>query len=225
MTPTWSVVPRAGLDEVDVDAMLAVHTSLYAGVDPARFRRDLAAKDEVLLLRRPDGTVCGYSSLAVERCSDGPWVLSSGDTGVARDAWGTPALSLGWLSAALAWRDRCAALDWLLLAGGPRTYRFLPVFFTEHWPRPEQGTAPSVRARIDALARARWGGRYERGVVHLGEPPLRPELEPDRAHRSDVFFREVNPGWRDGDELVCLTRVDADNLTAAGRRILRGLGR
>lgn len=225
VTPTWAVVPRSALSDDEVAALLAIHAGLYADVDPARFRADLAAKDDVVLLRRPDGSVCGYSSLAVERTAAGPWVLCSGDTGVARDAWGSPALSLGWLAAAMAWRDRCEALDWLLLAGGPRTYRFLPLFFAEHWPRPGRRTPADVQARIDALAQARWAGRYRAGVVRLGEAPLRPELEPDRARPEDAFFRAANPGWRGGDELVCLAAVEAANLTPAGRRILRGIGR
>lgn len=224
MTVSWSVSPRDAIGDDDLRAMLRVHRSLYADVDEARFRRDLAAKDEVVLLRRADGSLCGYSTLAVDRSADGPWVLVSGDTGVERDAWGSPALALGWLSAALRWRDRCAALDWLLLAGGPRTYRFLPLFFRDHWPRADRPTPPDVQVRLDALGRARWGARYAHGVVRLGEPPLRPEHEPRRDRDADAFFRRANPGYLAGDELVCLTRVDRDNLTDAGRRILRGVG-
>ncbi len=221
--PTWSIVSRDELGEPEVSAMLRIHRALYDGVDEARFRRDLAAKDEVVLLRRGD-RICGYSTLAIEAHASGRWVLTSGDTGVDRDAWGSPALALGWLAAALRWRERCAALDWLLLAGGPRTWRFLPLFFTEHWPHPSRPTPAEVQSRLDALATARWGDRYANGIVRLGEPPLRAEHEPVRDHAADAFFRRANPGYLAGDELVCLARVDRDNLTAAGRRILRGVG-
>ena len=221
MSPTWSILPRAELAEPVVAEMLRIHHSLYEGVDEARFRRDLAEKDEVVLLHREDGSLAGFSSLSIGRDGDGRPVLFSGDTGVRRDAWGSPALAIGWLTAALRWRDRAGALDWLLLAGGPRTWRFLPLFFDEHWPRPERATPPEVQVRLDALASARWGTRYQAGVVHLGEPPLRGEHEPARDHPADRFFRAANPGYVRGDELVCLTRVDRDNLTRAGHRILR----
>ncbi|MCA9490737.1 MAG: hypothetical protein KC621_12490 [Myxococcales bacterium] len=214
---TWSIRPREALTEPEVDAMLAIHRSLYAGVDEERFRRDLAAKDEVVLVRSPEGAVVGYTTLEVKA-----GVLFSGDTGMAREAWGSSALQVGWLTAALRWHDRLGPLDWLLLAGGARTYRYLPLFFTEHWPRPDVPTPPEVSARIDALALDRWGTAYDAGVVALGEPPLRPELDVPRPHDpADRFFREANPGWARGDELVCLTRVSRDNLTSAGRRILR----
>ena len=37
------------------------------------------------------------------------------------------------------------------------------------------------------------------------------------------YFLERNPGFVAGDELVCLTRVHEDNLTPAGRRVVRHL--
>ena len=59
-------------------------------------------------------------------------------------------------------------------------------------------------------------------LVALAEPPLRADLDAPRPKDPhDRFFRRVNPGWVSGDELVCLTRVHRDNLTPAGRRILR----
>ncbi len=35
-----------------------------------------------------------------------------------------------------------------------------------------------------------------------------------------AFFARANPGHEGGDELVCLTSLDDDNLTPAGRRML-----
>jgi benzoyl-CoA reductase/2-hydroxyglutaryl-CoA dehydratase subunit BcrC/BadD/HgdB len=37
-----------------------------------------------------------------------------------------------------------------------------------------------------------------------------------------AYFLQQNPGWREGDELVCLTEIDDENLTVAGRRMIRG---
>ena len=33
------------------------------------------------------------------------------------------------------------------------------------------------------------------------------------------FFEQKNPGYRLGDELVCLTEINYDNLTRAGQRM------
>ena len=216
-----SIHRRDALTDEQIAGMLRVHRTLYDRVDPDRFVADLAEKDEVVLLTDADGTIRGYTTLVVYRDPVG-WVLFSGDTGVERCAWGTSALQVGWLAAALRWHDEVGPLHWLLLAGGPRTYRYLPVFFREHWPRPDRATPDDLRARIEALATRRYGGRYRDGVVRLEQPPLRPEhdvVRPDDPH--DAFFRRANPGWTEGDELVCLTVVRPDNLTDAGRRILR----
>jgi hypothetical protein len=63
-------------------------------------------------------------------------------------------------------------------------------------------------------------------VVRLAKPQvLRPglvEVPPGRAADPDVrFFLERNPGYVRGDELVSLTSLEPENLTPAGRRMLR----
>lgn len=208
--------------------MLRVHCTLYERVDPERFRRDLADKDEVVLLTEPDGAIRGYTTLSISQGAAGePSVLFSGDTGVERCAWGHSALQVGWLSAAMRWHERLGPLEWLLLAGGPRTYRYLPLFFAEHWPRHDRPTPEPVARRMASLAAARYGDAYRSiapgiGIIELGEPPLRGDLDlPRPSDPVDRFFREINPGFVSGDELVCLTCVDRANLTPAGMRILR----
>ena len=37
--------------------------------------------------------------------------------------------------------------------------------------------------------------------------------------RHVAFFAEKNPGHERGDELICLTELSYENLTAAGRRM------
>ena len=115
---------------------------------------------------------------------------------------------------------------WLLLTSGFRTYRFLPVFWKDFFPRYD---ADGDKALVDALAVERFGSRYDRehGIVRFERPQvLVPELlEVPSGRTIDehvAFFLERNPGYTRGDELVCLTRVgDDDNLTGAGRRIAR----
>jgi hypothetical protein len=36
-----------------------------------------------------------------------------------------------------------------------------------------------------------------------------------------AFFAGRNPGWAQGDELVCVCPLSADNLTRAGERMVR----
>ncbi|HEV7784839.1 MAG TPA: hypothetical protein VGQ28_05850, partial [Thermoanaerobaculia bacterium] len=92
----------------------------------------------------------------------------------------------------------------------------------------ESETPPERRALLDHLARERFGSAFDAmaGVVRFPEPQvLREGLdaipEGRLADPHVAFFLQRNPGWTQGDELVCLTELAEDNLTPAGRRMWR----
>lgn len=231
---SWEVVPQPGLDADARDALFRVASRVYTGLDRGTFDADLAEKELVIHLRDDAGELRGFSTLRVYRADQEGRpvdVLFSGDTAIEPEAWGTPALPQAWLWAALCHRARNPErpLWWLLLAGGYRTYRYVPVFFERGWPRYDRPLPPALAAFRDRLARDRYGDRYADGVVRLDvAAPLRPELAAPGELRARVdphvaWFFEANPGHARGDELVCLVEIGADNLTAAGERILRAL--
>lgn len=215
-------------------AMFALLARHFDGVTPEQFARDLAEKALALLLRR-EGEAVGFSTLAAyatefegERLN----VIYSGDTIVAPEAWGSPALPRAWVSGVEALREtlprgRCF---WLLLSSGFRTYRFLPTFWREFYPRWD-APAPAAAERLMAkIAAERFGAQFDaaRGIVCFSNPQrLRAELSsvpPGRELDPHIaFFLQRNPGHAEGDELVCLTEWTPENLTAAGRRIVRSL--
>jgi len=82
---------------------------------------------------------------------------------------------------------------------------------------------------LDVLARKRFGPAYQDGVVKLKGGRLRPDVSPiDEArirHPHIAFFVKRNPGHVYGDELVCITRFEPDNLTRAGLRVLHQVQR
>lgn len=230
-----TVLPRTALDTAARDELLALLQAHFDGVDAAQFARDLDGKDWVLRIRR-EGRLVGFSTLAhVATTLDGApaHVVYSGDTIVAPEAWGSPALARAWIALVRALRDAVppAPWYWLLLSSGFRTYRFLPVFWRDFWPRHDRPTPRDARARLDALAAARYGEAYDprTGIVRFAAPQrLRDRLATIPAGRElDAhvrFFLAANPGHGAGDELACLVRLDDDNLTAAGRRMV-GLAR
>jgi len=223
----------ADLSAGDREAMLALLDRHFEGVTAAQFARDLDEKDWVLRLFDA-GALVGFTTLQVYRSHPTGRrvnVVYSGDTIVAPDAWGSPALARGW--GALVWGLRRACPDvpwyWLLLSSGFRTYRFLPVFCREFWPRHDEATPPDARQLLVALARERFGASFDAaaGIVRLAMPQrLRGALAlvpAGKAHDPHVaFFVERNPGYAAGDELVCLAELHDANLTAAGRRMVRG---
>ena len=215
------VVLRAALTHRDRDAMFALYTTYFATSDRVTFERDLAEKEWVVLLRDASGTIDGFSTLMRMRVGDAT-VFYSGDTIVARHRWGTFDLPRTWSRHVFAEAD--ANTYWFLISSGYRTYRYLPLFFRDFYPRPDHDL--SLKPLLDEIAIAKFGDAYDpqSGVVRLATPaPLRdgvsdPEL---RLHNPHVrFFVDANPGHVHGDELACLVPIDVANLTPAGLRMI-----
>jgi hypothetical protein len=230
---TGRLVAREELTAAEQDALFALLSAHFQGVTRERFAADLAEKNWILLLEE-DGRLRGFSTLRIYETA-GPegeplTVVYSGDTIVEQGAWATAALPKSWIAAVRALRERHprGRLLWLLLTSGFRTYRFLPVFWRDFWPRPEGATPPEMPALLDHLARERFGPLFDAaaGVVRFPQPQiLREGLDAiPQGRLADphvAFFLKRNPGWARGDELVCLTELTEANLTPAGRRMWR----
>ena len=225
------LVRREDLTALDRDQMFALLDGHFAGVTRGTFDRDLAGKNWTLLFR--DGrTLKGFTTLLAYDTwwRGGPVsVVYSGDTIMARDGWHSAVLPRAWIAAVREIQRRELAsprLYWLLLTSGIRTYRLLPVFWREFLPRHDAPRSPELHALADALARQRFGAAYDAraGLVRFAAPQsLRDPLaviSPGRLADPHVdYFLRRNPGWRRGDELVCLTEIAEANLTPAGRRM------
>lgn len=230
---TGRLVPREELTTGEQEALFALLSAHFQGVTRERFDADLAEKNWVLLLEK-NSRLHGFSTLRIYETAapDGEplTVIYSGDTIVEQGAWATAALPKSWIAAVRALRERHpkGRLIWLLLTSGFRTYRFLPVFWRDFWPRPGCETPPEIRALFDHLARERFGPLFDAAasVVRFPEPQiLRAGFdaipEGRLADPHVAFFLARNPGWARGDELVCLTELTEANLTPAGRRMWR----
>jgi hypothetical protein len=226
----FHLVPRSDLTQMQKGEMFQLLSRHFEGVTPAQFARDLAEKNLALLLRRGE-TLVGFSTLLSYTTtfeSETVNVIYSGDTIVAPEAWGTTALPRAWVAGVEILRaafppGRCF---WLLLTSGFRTYRFLAVFWREFFPRFDAPTPPERRRLLRKLARDRFGAQFNSsaGIVRFDSPQkLRAGLnEIPSGRETDPhigFFLSSNPGWANGDELVCLTELNPENLTPAGRRM------
>ena len=218
-------------------AMFALMDRHYANVSRDVFERHLAEKRWVIRLAREDtGELCGFSTqmlLDVEVDGRPIKALFSGDTIIDRRCWGDHALMLagGQLAVKLIDEHPFEELYWFLISAGYKTYRFLPVFFRQFYPRYDQPTPPAAMRVLDSLARGKFGRRYARGVVCADDWQYRlrdgiAELSAERLSDPHVrFFAGSNPGHVQGDELCCLARLEWDNFTAAAVRVLGRAGR
>ena len=218
-------------------AMFALLATHFEGVDRAQFDADLNEKNWAVLIEDDAGALVGFSTiLAYEATVAGEMlrVIYSGDTIVAPAAWGAAALPRVWIGAVYELRKTYprGRFVWLLLTSGYRTYRFLPVFWREFYPRHGAPTPPRLQAMLDELATRQFGAQFDRdaGLVRFDRPQrLRGTLAAVPAGRTDDphvrFFLSRNPHHAAGDELVCIADLDPSNLSPAGRRVVFGASR
>jgi hypothetical protein len=229
---TSAIVARDELSPAQMEEMFQLLARHFNGVTREQFERDLAEKNWAILITRGECLVGFSTLLAYESSFDGVpvSVIYSGDTIMAREAWGTAALARAWIASVNQLRKNYprGKYYWLLLTSGFRTYRFLPVFWRNFFPRCDVLTPPDAKRLLVHLAQERFGKQFypASGIVRFAEPQqLRGELADVPVGRITdphiAFFLSQNPGHRDGDELVCLTELCPENLTAAGWRMVQ----
>ena len=220
------------LRDIDIRDMFGLFRRYYTHVTIDRFVDDLTAKDTVLLLRNDDAAIKGFSTLSVSELplqGETVRVVFSGDTVVDSAYRGSHAFSVNWIRQI--GRIAAEAPDlrhyWLLIVKGHRTYKYLPTFahtFVPDWRRAARTELDDIK---DSIARHMFGEHYDPGSGILRYDISRGQLaaeiaEPcDReAQRPEVkFFLDRNPGYRRGDELVCLCEIAPANMKPFARRL------
>jgi hypothetical protein len=165
---------------------------------------------------------------------DAGLALYSGDTVIDHLYWGEQALARAFcrFAGAVSAQRPGLPLCWFLISKGYRTYRYLSVFARDYFPNPHGATPPHMQARIDLLARKRFGEAYcaELGLVRFSDSHghLKPHwatVRDNMRKRIEVqFFLERNPRFHAGEELCCVTPLETDNLRSFARKaFLEGL--
>jgi hypothetical protein len=238
LSVSGELAPATALSPARRAAMFSLLDRHFQGVTRPQFEQDLAAKNWVLLLRSTerDGQIVGFSTMAVYEAapagSEKLNILCSGDTIVDPCAWGSAALPREWIAAVRRLRIQSTPNPWywLLITSGLRTYRLLPTFWRDFWPRPQAATPAPMERLLNALAAEHFGERFNAatGIVTFERPQvLRSHLADSARGRArddpyaEFFFRR-NPGHTRGDELVCICELNDANLTRAGQRVTFG---
>ncbi len=228
---TSEVVPVRDLSESDVDALFAIFARHYDRVSRAGFEADLFEKDWVIRLRGADGTPQGFSTQKLLRCrvrGRDVRAIFSGDTVVDRDSWGSQELVKAWCRFAGNLESReDSPLYWLLICKGYRTYLYLPVFYHRYFPAFDQAPLDDEAEIMRRLAQEKFEDFYDPAAGLLRFPDSLGQLKPALAEtpegrRDDPrvrYFLERNPGYAEGDELVCITRISAENMKGRALRM------
>ncbi|NWF72823.1 MAG: hypothetical protein HXY51_07285 [Nitrospirae bacterium] len=212
--------------------LYSIFSRHYESVSFEQFSNDFYEKDFVVLLRDPiQQAVCGFSTVAIFEqvvCSQKIRLVYSGDTIIDPRYWGGQALVKAWchLAGQIKALRREVPLYWLLISKGYRTYLYLPLFSYRFYPSHDCEVPSFEKEIIRDFGRFKFGSWFNEllGVVSFPESRghLRAELAdvPDRRVQNPhvAFFLRANPQYRNGDELVCITRLDEANMRSLARR-------
>jgi len=232
MALTGRLVNVADLSNDDRTRMLTLMERYYDDVSAAAFAADLDEKQWVIQVVH-GGEMCGFSTqmvLETEMAGRPIRALFSGDTIIDREHWGDTALMKlgGELAFSLAQREPSCDWYWFLISQGYKTYRFLPTFFREFYPRHDAPTPAAVQKTIDVLAIGKFGRQYDphRGIVRPAKAQYHlragvADVTEERRRDPHInYFAVKNPGHVIGDELCCIAALARENLTGAAHRIL-----
>lgn len=234
MQLTGHICPISEISQRDRNAMFALMQRYYENIDRDTFDQDLDEKDVAIVARdRDNGLVCGFSTQVLYHQLVGntiAHVLFSGDTIVDRRFWGDNPLAQIWGRLALSLIDQFPhdQLYWFLISKGYKTYRFLPVFFREFYPRYDRPTPPWALTLISEIASARFGQQFcaSTGILKATAQSCRlrrtvAELTSHRLKNPHLaYFNCANPGHINGDELCCIAPLSRENFRRSAFQVI-----
>jgi len=228
------VVSISDITSSERNRMFDLMSENYDGIKRETFERDLSEKSDIILLTDSnDLRIQGFSTLVVlEELVRGvkTRALFSGDTIINREYWGDTELEHHWGKYAFSLIDKNPGvpLFWFLMSKGYKTYRFLPVFFNEFYPRHDKQTPDYEQEVLDTFARKKYPLNYdpEKGLVLFQGKKDRlkqgvADIEERRMKDPHIrYFFERNPNWQNGDELCCIMPLKKDNFNKMALRVI-----
>jgi len=219
-----------GLDLQARRAAFDLFAASYEGASWATFQRDLDAKQFAILLHDVrTGELKGFSTVQLSPAGKAT-VVFSGDTVIDPEYWGQKELQRRFAALILRLKLRrpWRPVYWFLISKGFRTYLIMVNRCPRSIPRYDQPDDPGLRRLLDALARGRFGDKYDpaAGVARdLGADRVRQGVAPiDGALLANPhvrFFLQQNPGHVRGDELCCLAETRLRDAVVTLTQVLR----
>ncbi len=219
-------------DKRDMYSMMKLY---FDGISWAVFNRDLCEKQWAIVLRDDiSGKITGFSTqMVMETTASGMRykALFSGDTIVDKGYWcGDTQLVAIWLELALSLAESFSPvkLYWFLISKGYRTYKFLPMFFKNYYPRYDIEIPKQEKQILDSFASKKYPFEYD-SSSGLIKPKERSYLKPEMARVKDnllsnphiTFFLKKNPDYVKGEEMACIAEISKENLKTIANRFLR----
>tara|TARA_Y100001954_G_scaffold92887_1_gene101693 strand:+ start:4765 stop:5499 length:735 start_codon:yes stop_codon:yes gene_type:complete len=222
---TYKLVKSNSINDRDINRMYSLMQENYDFILLENFKKDLIKKDYIGLLIDNNMTIQGFTTYAFNpnNYSNKKYnILFSGDTVISENFTGTQELTKGWGKTVGFFIKKYPEkkLLWYLMSKGYKTYLYLPFFFKKYYPaleesRNDQRLKKIINEFSNLIYPDCWN--EELGIIkfkkRLGQVKEKHILKSiDKKNKHIDFFLEKNPGYINGDELVCMAEVDIDNL-------------
>ena len=215
-------VAASSINTADRQTMYGLMQQYYECMEWDRFNKDLADKDDVILLMdKETGSIKGFSTLKnieVTVAGRKAFGVFSGDTVVDRAFWGQRVLGKAFLRYLFVQKAKrpLTPFYWILISKGYKTYLLLANNFSEHYPRYEAPTPAAAQSLMDTFATNLFGEAYNADTGLIAFPESLGQLRPGIADVPSgssfknpriAYFAKQNPTWAEGTELMCLARM------------------
>lgn len=225
------IKPVGEYTEEERASMYRLMSEFYDDTDESVFLRDFFDKDYCLVLYHEQKGIVGFTTqkvMTVETADKTVHGIFSGDTIIHKDHWGDMELFRTWAGF---WFDFAKQYDefyWFLICKGYKTYRMLPVFFTEFYPNYRMPTPEYEQSIIDAYASKLYGREYNRENGVIEYRTVKDKLKQGVAdvgsremkNKDIAFFCQANPDHVQGNDLACLAKIDRALLNRHAAEIL-----
>ncbi|MCH5208732.1 MAG: hypothetical protein J1F04_07580 [Oscillospiraceae bacterium] len=224
------IKPIGEYSETDISAMFGLMSEFYDNMDEAVFRRDFADKDYCLALYEAEKIV-GFTTqklLTINVENKEIHGIFSGDTIIHKDHWGDIELFRVWAKFWFEYAEKYDEFYWFLICKGYKTYRIMPLFWSEYYPNFRTPTPEYEQKIIRTYASSLYPEDYnpETGVIEYRhtKDKLRAgvaDADTSKMKNKDVaFFCRANPGHAEGNDLACLAKIDRACLRPRAPEIL-----
>ena len=230
---SYKQVKVCDLSNTNIEQMYYLMQENYDFVELGRFKSDLYKKDLVGILIDSDNFIQGFTTFSLNPCeyenSDFN-ILFSGDTVISSSYTGSQELAKGWCKTAgyfLA-KNPHKKLFWYLMSKGYRTYLYLPFFFNNYYPSISKEYSSEYYRIANRVSSYLFGNNWhpQEGVIKfdssLGQiKKVHVEKSFSKSNRHVKFFISKNPGFINGEELVCVTEISVDNLKRYAKDLVK----
>lgn len=224
------VIKTNNLEKHEIDEMFKLMEEFYDNMLYSNFIKDLQNKDYCILLRNDNKSIKGFSTQKIMKIPFSDSVINgvfSGDTIIHKDYWGNFELHRLFADFFFKYGEKYEDFYWFLISKGYKTYKMIPTFFKEAYPNYKEETPKEIKEIINAFGNFAYPNEFDKedgvikykdikdklkeGVADIDEKKIRDK------HIS--YFVKINPGYINGNDLVCITKLKRDNLKGTAKRL------